>query len=195
MKRLYPFLLLPALICLFSTVANGQSQRLQLFEYFDNTSIPPFGAAANAYFDSIAAANTANMTVIKYHVYFGSSNNTDPMNLENPTQVETRLSYYNLGFDPIGYQDGGDSLDHTFNGAEPDTFSRSYINLRDTVASPYTITVTHQLNAAGDSIQVHTVITQTDTFTGVPYAYVVVIEKLIHFIDARVLAAILISGM
>src|SRR5262245_54855300 len=96
MKKLFTKFFVPAIICVSISMVKAQSPRLQLFEYFDNTSIPPFGAVANAHFDSLADANTDKIIFIKYHVAWGSETGTDPMNLQNPDQAATRVLYYLL---------------------------------------------------------------------------------------------------
>src|SRR5580693_2738449 len=100
MKKTLLFPFLTAIICLSNLAGNAQSPRLQLLEYFDNTSIPSFGALANAHTDSLLNANPGKITCIKYHVYWGSQDGTDPMNLQNPTQAQTRVNYYNVTSDP-----------------------------------------------------------------------------------------------
>ena len=83
---------------------NAQSQRVQLLEYFDNTSIPPFGAVANANVDSLITNYSGKIACIKYHVAWGSQTGTDPMNLHNPGQAQLKTGQFFTG---QGGQGGG----------------------------------------------------------------------------------------
>ncbi|MDZ4847633.1 MAG: choice-of-anchor J domain-containing protein [Chitinophagales bacterium] len=164
--------------------AKAQSPRLQLFEYFDNTSIPVnIGAVAKANYTSLANANPDKFVTIQYHVAWGSETGTDPMNLHNPAQVQTRVTYYNVTADPHGIQDGGDSTLGVFRG-QPANFAQSFIDVRDSATSPFSIVVSHSLNPAQDSIRCHAVIKVTGTATSGLKAHVVVIEKQIRFVTA-----------
>jgi hypothetical protein len=180
--RLLSLLFLSALFCVNTFETKAQSQRLQLFEYFDNTSIPPFGAVANANVDSLVLNHSNKIACIKYHVAWGSMTGTDPMNLQNPLQPLTRVNYYKVTADPEGKQDGAVTADSTFHG-QPSTFTGAMINKRSSVTSPFTISVSHVLNTAHDTIFTHTVVKKTGAVvtTGSLVAHVVVIEKIIRF--------------
>jgi len=177
--------LLCPVICLFCpAIVNAQSPRMQLFEYFDNTSIPPnIGAFAKAHYDSLAAANAGKLITLRYQVAWGSQTGTDPMNLHNPAQVQTRVTYYTVTGDPHGIQDGGDSTLGVFRG-QPALFAQHFVDTRDSATSPFTVVVSHSLNAAHDTIHCHAVITKTGTASGALKAHVAVIEETIRFLQA-----------
>ncbi|MFI5164123.1 MAG: T9SS type A sorting domain-containing protein [Bacteroidia bacterium] len=180
--KLLSIFCLPALFLFNSSFTKAQSPRLQLFEYFDNTSIPTnLATPANTNVDSMMLNHSSQITCIKYHVSWGSQNNTDPMNLQNPTQPEHRRLYYNVMGDPDAKQDGGVSADSTFNG-QPVGFTPAKITKRATVTSPFTVSVSHSLNTAHDTIFTHTVVKKTGNLTaGALVAQVVVIEKTVRF--------------
>jgi Secretion system C-terminal sorting domain len=174
-------ILLVVVFIFFEFAIQAQSPRVQLLEYFDNTSIPSFGYTCNANMDSLIANYSNEIACINYHVSWGDQTGTDPMNLENPIPPEDRRNFYGVNYDPIGFQDGGVTKDSTYNG-EPSLFNSSFIRRRNLVSSPFSISVSHHLNAAQDTIFTRTVITKTDTLS-VPGldAIVVVLEKVIHF--------------
>ncbi len=167
-------------LLLLNVKTKAQSQRLQLIEYFDNSSLPPSIIAANKHFDTLAYANSGRVIVIKYHAYWGWVPYTDSMNLQNPVQVATRINYYQITATADAIQDGAAAGQGTFHNV-PAFFSQSNIDSRDSIPAPFTITLSHSLNAAHDTILCHAVIVKTDTATGTAVAHVVVMEKLIHF--------------
>ena len=101
MKKIY-------LIVATLTVAvavNAQSQRLVLAEEFTQASCGPC-ASQNPAFNTLIAANSTKIITIKYQTSWPG---VDPMNAQNPTQVQTRVNYYAVSGVPDG-EIGGNSL-------------------------------------------------------------------------------------
>jgi len=180
MKKLLLIPVLTVTICILSATTKAQSPRLQLLEYFDNNSIPPYIYEPNKAFDTLAGANLVRVIPIKYHVAWGSQTNTDSMNLHNAPQAATRVAYYGINADPNVEQDGAAAGNGTYHGL-PLSFTQSMIDTRDAVTSPFTIEVSHDINASQDTIACHVKIVQTGTVTGLLRAHVVVIEDMIEF--------------
>ena len=162
-----------------SFVATAQTPRVQLFEYFDDCEVPTAGLI-NKYFDGLEQANTGKMISIKYHVDLGSGL-IDTMYLENPVQNQLRFANtYNLFQIPSVVQDGGVAALNLFSGV-PYTVYQPSPDARSAVTSPFSISVSHILNAARDSMLIHTAITKTGAASGTFYGQTVVIERRIHF--------------
>jgi len=169
-------LLLAAVTMLFTFHANAQSQRLVLFEEFTQASCPPC-ASTNPGLNAIlhAAGNDVKIIPIKYQTSWPG---VDPMNAQNATPVQTRVTYYNVGGVPNGIEDG-----NVYN-AQPSTFTQALINSRYAVASPFTMTLSHSFNTTLDSIYVNLDITCTQATSGTFKCRVALCEKEIVFCSA-----------
>src|ERR1035437_4120149 len=178
MKKLLPIAMLLVLFSLGKNTAFSQSQRLVLEEEFTQASCSPC-AAANPAFNALLRANTNKVTSIKYQVSWPG---VDPMNAQNPTQVATRVTYYNITGVPMAAQDGSIALDPNYAGY-PGNITQADIDARYATTSPFTIAVSHVLNSNRDTIFTHTVIKKTGAVSGTLVAQVVVIEKAIHFLS------------
>src|SRR6188768_1748133 len=95
--------LLVAAFLTLITFANAQSQRLVLFEEFTQASCPPC-ATTNPGLNAMLNANQSKVVSVKYQTSWPG---TDPMNAQNPTEVQTRVTYYNVTGVPDGELDGG----------------------------------------------------------------------------------------
>jgi len=85
-------ILFSLLVCV--VLANAQAPRYPLFEEFTNSSCGPC-AAQNPIFDAnILTPNPATVRQICYHVNWPSPN--DPMYLADQTDIDSRISYYNV---------------------------------------------------------------------------------------------------
>jgi hypothetical protein len=80
-------------ISLFLIVYSGfsQSQRLVMLEEFTSATCGPC-VSKNTLFHTWQTQNPDKFTSIYYHVNWPAAG--DPMNLANPTEVATRVSYY-----------------------------------------------------------------------------------------------------
>lgn len=80
----------------------SQVARKSLVEEFTNASCPPC-ASQNPAFNALLKANTDKVIAIKYQTSFPGF---DPMNQQNPGEVQTRLNYYAQSGVPVAALDG-----------------------------------------------------------------------------------------
>lgn len=150
----------------------SQTQRLVLVEEFTQASCGPC-AAANPAFNAILASNTNKVVSIKYQTSWPG---VDPMNAQNPTDVATRVTYYNVTGVPDGYEDGDP------NGFYPGTYSQAMIDAAYAVPSPFNINATHMFNTAMDSVYLTVVVTAAQSVTmTTPRLRVGMVEETIKF--------------
>ncbi|MFI5218486.1 MAG: T9SS type A sorting domain-containing protein [Bacteroidia bacterium] len=168
MKKIY----LSIIACLFITGAFSQTQRLILMEEFTQASCPPC-AVTNPGFNALLNANADKIVSIKYQTSWPGF---DPMNLHNPTQVQTRVSYYGVTGVPDAEADGNFFNDH------PGVFEQSDIDARYVVPSPFEIRITHSLSNNNDSIYVNAVVKATASISGNLKAFLAVIERNVYFV-------------
>lgn len=158
------------------TGAFAQSQRIVLFEQFTQASCGPC-AATNPILNAMLDGIQNKVVSIKYQTSWPG---TDPMNAQNPTQVATRVSYYNVTGVPDGELDGGIG----FSG-QPAGMTQANVNTRYAVPAPFTIGVNFYLNSAKDSIFCHAHILCTQAVTGTSLvAHMAIIERNIYFTTA-----------
>ena len=169
MKKIY----LSLMALSFAATAFAQSQRLVVFEEFTQASCPPC-ATTNPALNVLLNANSTKVVSIKYQTSWPGY---DPMNVQNPTEVATRVTYYNVTGVPSGQLDGKAG----FSG-QPSGLTQAMIDTRYNTTSPLDMTVSHTFSANYDTIHVHAVITKTGTITStnvkVRFA---VIERHINF--------------
>ena len=163
MKKIYS--LLASLI--IGATCFGQSQRLVLFEEFTQASCPPC-AATNPALNTLLNANSTKIVSIKYQVSWPGY---DPMYLQNTSEVNTRVSYYNVTGVPNGVEDG-----NQFN-AQPAGFTQTMINNRYAMPSPFTFSLSHAFSPNYDSIYVHAIVNCTQAVSATSYARFAVIER------------------
>lgn len=177
MKKIYFSITLAAL----ALNAVAQSQRLVLIEEFTQASCGPC-ANANPAFNTLLNNNTSKAISIKYQVNWPG---VDPMNAQYPAPVSARVNYYAVNSVPYAIMDGDAVSGPNYTGY-PGNCTQSMINGEYALPSPFTVNVSHTLNAAQDSIFITAAITATQNFTGVNYlrAHIVLIEKHIHFTTA-----------
>jgi hypothetical protein len=130
------------------SAAFGQAQRLVLFEEFTQASCGPC-ASQNPAFNTLLDANATKAVSIKYQTSWPGF---DPMNLHNPTDVATRVSFYGVNGVPWTAMDGVAPTGSAYAGA-PANVTASSINTRYAVASDYSVTVAHQFTANNDSVE------------------------------------------
>jgi hypothetical protein len=177
MKKIYSFV-----TCLLVAGAvNAQSQRLVLEEEFTQASCGPC-AAANPAFNTLLNNNTSKAISIKYQTSWPG---VDPMNAQYPAAVAARVSYYSCTGVPFVAQDGVPVTGASYTGY-PGNLTQTKINNEYAVTSPFTIDVSHYLNAAQDSIFISATLTASQAFTagGYPRLHIVLVEKHIHFTTA-----------
>lgn len=167
-------LLILSAVSIISIQAIGQSQRFVLFEEFTQASCGPC-AAANPAFNALLNANTSKCTSIKYQTSWPGY---DPMNLHNPTEVASRVGYYNVSGVPDAIMDG-----NVYHGS-PTGVNQSKINNEYAVPSPFELSINQQLSPGNDSIYVTMLGKATQAVSGSLVAHIAVIEKHIHFNSA-----------
>ena len=97
-----PTLLIVVLSIIWAFQLTAQSQMV-LIEEVTQASCGAC-AAQNPAFDALLQANQDKVTVLKYHAALPGY---DPMNLDNPEEVQSRLNYYNfVGIPPVAFING-----------------------------------------------------------------------------------------
>ncbi|MFN0033714.1 MAG: Omp28-related outer membrane protein [Saprospiraceae bacterium] len=143
-----------ALLC---TVAlSAQHKRRVLIEEFTNASCGPC-AAQNPTFNAVVAANMQYLTPIKYQTSWPGA---DPMNAQTQTDVGPRVTYYAVDGVPNGRQNGILEV-FPLSGYTPAMIQAAYNTL-----TPVTMTLTHALNAALDSVTVNVSVKSDAALTG-----------------------------
>jgi hypothetical protein len=147
MKKIYMILS----SVLFAGAVLAQSQRLVLVEEFTQASCGPC-ASQNPAFNALMAANTTKVVSIKYQTSWPG---VDPMNAQNPTDVSSRVTYYNVTGVPHGLVDGV-SIPNDCNAyvGAPACLNQSEINTAYAVPSEFTLSASHVFNTAMDSVYV-----------------------------------------
>ena len=143
MKKIYTFLALSLILGI--GVSNAQIQKVAVLECFTSTTCGPC-ASANPSLDNLINNNQDNLIAIKYHVNWPSPGN-DPMNQHNPSDVSSRVSYYNVNSVPWSIGDGRWSNLST-------SVNQNLINQWCAVETPLEMRMMHYLNDTQDTITV-----------------------------------------
>ena len=177
MKKLLSLLTLSLILGI--GVVNAQNQRVVVLECFTSATCNPC-AYANPTLDNLINNNSDKLIAIKYHVNWPEAG--DPMNLHNPNEVSSRVSYYGVNGVPTSVADG------TWNNSSG-YVTQNLINQWASVTSPLEMRMTYYLNDTQDTISVvvmgratsainsndlrlHiSVIENTMTYTSAPCAY------------------------
>jgi len=169
MKKMYQVLMAAAI----TSTAFAQSQRLVMVEEFTQASCGPC-AAQNPAFNAVLAANSAKATSLKYQTSWPG---VDPMNAQNPTEVQARVNYYAVNGVPDAIMDG-----NVYQGA-PSGVTNATINTQYSVPSPFTIDLTHTMSSDYDSafVTVNVTASQAYTSNGTLKLHVAMVEKEIIF--------------
>jgi hypothetical protein len=172
-------LLFASILSICANTIWAQSQRLLLVEECTQASCPPC-AAKNPAFNALLSANTNKLVSIKYQVSWPG---VDPMNAQNPGEIQARAVYtgaYSVGV-PYGVNNGGPLTGGTWTG-DPSALTQAKIDSAYAIPSPFNMVLTHWFNAANDSIFIKCVVTCTQAVTmNYPTFQVAMIEKLITF--------------
>lgn len=123
-------------------VINAQNQRTVVLECFTSTTCGPC-AQANPALDNLINNNADKLIAIKYHVNWPAAG--DPMNLHNPGDVSSKVSFYSINAVPYSVGDG------TWVG-NSSSVSQAMINQWAAVDSPIDMRMTHYFNAAQDTM-------------------------------------------
>ncbi len=138
MKQLLPALLL----LLLPALTNAQAVRRVMVESFTQASCGPC-AAQNPGFNTLLQANGANVVLLKYQTSWPGY---DPMNLQNPTEVAARVTYYGVTGVP------NVRLDGIQNATTAASVTQAMLTNRLNQSTPIDMTLDHQLSADYDSI-------------------------------------------
>jgi thiol-disulfide isomerase/thioredoxin len=123
-------------------VINAQNQRTVVLECFTSTTCGPC-AQANPALDNLINNNADKLIAIKYHVNWPAAG--DPMNLHNPGDVSSKVSFYSINAVPYSVGDG------TWVG-NSGSVSQAMINQWAAVDSPIDMRMTYYFNAAQDTM-------------------------------------------
>lgn len=123
-------------------VINAQNQRTVVLECFTSTTCGPC-ASANPALDNLINNNADKLIAIKYHVNWPAAG--DPMNLHNPGDVSSKVSFYSINAVPYSVGDG------TWVG-NSSSVSQALVNQWAAVESPIEMRMTHYFNATQDTM-------------------------------------------
>ncbi len=138
MRQLVPFLLL----LLLPALAGAQAVRRVMVESFTQASCAPC-AAQNPGFNTLVQSNGANVVLLKYQTSWPGY---DPMNLQNPTEVAARVTYYGVTGVPNVRLDGAQ------NAGTSGSVTQAMITNRLNQPTPIDMEMDHYLSNDFDSI-------------------------------------------
>ena len=169
--------LLTSLI-LISGVTASIGQRLVLLEHFTQASCGPC-ASQNPALKALLDNNTTKVVAIKYQTSWPG---TDPMNAANPTDVASRVTYYNVSGVPNSVLDGN------FYTGSPGGVTQTNINTRSSAAPGVITRVSYSVRDNAAPVNDSMIVTATVKATSaVPAGYIlqtVAIERQIEFATA-----------
>ena len=181
MKKIFTFLFVTS----FTFTGFSQTQRLVLVEEFTQASCGPC-ASQNPAFNTLlqSGTNPTKAVSLKYQTDWPGY---DPMNIQNPTDVQTRVDFYAVSGVPNASIDGVDIPDdcNAYVGA-PACLNQAKIDAAYAIPSPVGMVVTHYLSSDLDSIYIHVDISNaTMVSLGMGWKLQVAItEKEINFTSA-----------
>lgn len=167
MKKLTLF----ALLITFAFSSFGQSQRLVLLEHFTQASCGPC-ATYNPSIHTLLVNNPDKITSINYHTSWPGY---DPMYNHNTVDAAARTSYYSVSSVPNSVLEG-----NYYNG-HPNGWNINTVNTLYAIPSPANLSINQYLSANNDTLFVNMLVEATADITTPINAYMVVIEKYIHF--------------
>ncbi|HRI00968.1 MAG TPA: Omp28-related outer membrane protein [Saprospiraceae bacterium] len=152
--------------CLFA-----QSPKKALVEHFTQASCPPC-AQVNPIIHPILDANKEKVVRITHQVSWPG---TDPMNKDNPGEVQNRVTYYGISAVPQSALNGKD-------GASTELITQSNLEEAYSGTSPYEIKLTYELSPFYNSLKVNVEVKLTGLAQSRAMLRVAVLEKVINFI-------------
>lgn len=171
-------LLLLVFLCCTVYAGYSQSQRLVMLEEFTSATCGPC-VSANSQFHTWQNTNPDKFTSIYYHVNWPVAG--DPMNLANPGEVSTRVSYY---MSPSNMYVPYSVLDGNYYNGSAGGWNMNTINTRYAVASPFELQVKNTVNATQDTVFSTVLVKCTQNVGASMTLHNVIIEKWIHFNSA-----------
>ncbi|MBK8954817.1 MAG: Omp28-related outer membrane protein [Saprospiraceae bacterium] len=160
------------LIVLSLNTAVAQSPRKALVEHFTQASCGPC-AYYNPLIAPILERNQAKACKIAYQVSWPG---VDPMNKDNPSEVQTRVNYYGVQGVPDAY------LNAASQGAPTTTITDATIQSATLIPAPYTIEIQNKILPDYNSMEIAVTVTRTAAVNGSPMMRVAVCEKVIEWL-------------
>lgn len=153
----------------------AQSPRKVLYEHFTQASCGPC-ASVNPRLHPILERNKDKLVRITHQVSWPG---VDPMNKDNPGEVQSRVSYYGISGVPSSRMNGQVAQ------LTP-TISVSDASIADAAAipSPYEIQLTPEVQENISELKVKVKVKLTGSFSGRPVLRVAVLEKIIRWTQA-----------
>lgn len=140
MKKLLSLFTLSLLIGLGA--AQAQTDKVVVLECFTSTTCGPC-ASTNPALDQLINNNANQLIAVKYHVNWPAAG--DPMNLANPSDVSSKVSYY--GINSVPYSAGnGTWIGHS------GYVTQNMINQWVAEQSPVEMQITHYFNDTQDTM-------------------------------------------
>lgn len=166
-----------ALALALSAAAQTHPRRV-LVEEFTNASCGPC-ASQNPAFNTKITDNYDIVTAVKYQVNFPGY---DPMNEQNPSEVDVRRGFYGVNGVPHATLNGV-SLANDCNGyvGAPACMSAAELQAGAANLTPVTMSVTHAISPSYDSIIIQVSVTSDLELTGNLRLHVAVMEEEINF--------------
>ena len=149
MKRIFTLLFL-ASVCYVSN-----AQKLVLVEEFTQASCPPCETTTPA-LNTILEANEDKVVQIRYQTSWPG---VDPMNADNPEEVQARVDYYGVTGVPDLIVNGSEPVGPVF----PELITQANIDSEAALPTPVTMTVSHTIAEDLASVDVTVSITNTGT--------------------------------
>ncbi len=167
------FYLFICILC-FAFSTRAQSPRKVLVEHFTQASCPPC-AYYNPLITPILERNRAKVAWISYQVSWPG---VDPMNKDNPGEVQNRVNFYNVTGVPDSY------LNAVSAGAPTNTISDASIQAAALIPSQFEIKLQNKILPDYNSMEITVEVKRTAALTGLAIMRVAVLEKVITWLTA-----------
>ncbi len=136
-------LLLLTVLSFAGLAVTAQTTRTQLYEVFSGENCGPC-ASANPVTHALVQSNSSAIIALKYQVPIPSAG---PICNENTVDPAARRSYYGVNSAPNARHDGT-----TIGNGHSINLTQAIITNRQSVTSPFAMTVAHEFNANWDSV-------------------------------------------
>ncbi len=141
-----------SLFLLFNFFGLYAQNRVVLIEEFTNASCQAC-AVHNPPFDLLLSNNLDNVIPLKYRA---SIPGFDPMNIHNPSEVQTRADYYNIFGVPLALIDSEYTPASTFlNEGNPSNANQALLDAAAAVSAPFDLDVTHSFDTNYENISIN----------------------------------------
>lgn len=160
------------LLCYFGV--SAQSQRLVLLEHFTQASCGPC-ATYNPAVHNLLVANPDKITAINYHTSWPGF---DPMYNHNPADANAKVSYYGITGVPTSVLGGN------YYKGSPAGWNINTVNGLYAIPTPMEVSIYQQFSPNQDTLHVAMRVLATGNVNASAVAYMVIIEKHIHFNSA-----------